>query len=210
MRFAVPLSSCVPQFRDPPSNHEATEHASNLDKVSARLPAAPCGRPRPRPGRSGPRQQQARLRAARGAATRGGHDSRNDGWAGVLQTPAQHCRTKPRKSCPDSWDVVDVPNGSTSRNSIKPWKRATTWIKTTLDARTREWFAADDAAARAQGWQVTSLRYGLGRLYRDPRFDTLGSCPACRGCGTDSDERECACCDGAGRIVIKPGASHDR
>ena len=35
-------------------------------------------------------------------------------------------------------------------------------------------FASSDAAARRNGWQVTVRRGGLGRSYRDPRFDQLG------------------------------------
>lgn len=34
-------------------------------------------------------------------------------------------------------------------------------------------FARNDAEARWRGWQVTELAGGLGRQYRDSRFDTL-------------------------------------
>jgi hypothetical protein len=51
-----------------------------------------------------------------------------------------------------------------------------------LDARLRtalirfglELFADQDAIAREHDWQITSTPYGLGRRYRDPRFDRLG------------------------------------
>jgi hypothetical protein len=33
------------------------------------------------------------------------------------------------------------------------------------------WFSADDAMARGYGWQVRARAGGLGRSYRDPRFD---------------------------------------
>lgn len=32
-------------------------------------------------------------------------------------------------------------------------------------------FAQEDAAARAEGWVVIECRGGLGRSYRDPRWD---------------------------------------
>jgi hypothetical protein len=32
-------------------------------------------------------------------------------------------------------------------------------------------FRADDEFARRQGWQVETGRFGLSRVYRDPRFD---------------------------------------
>jgi hypothetical protein len=34
-------------------------------------------------------------------------------------------------------------------------------------------FAANDAEARWRGWQITELRAGLARSYRDERFDAL-------------------------------------
>ncbi len=51
-----------------------------------------------------------------------------------------------------------------------------------LDARLRtalirfglELFADQDAIAREHDWQITPTPYGLGRHYRDPRFDRLG------------------------------------
>lgn len=35
-------------------------------------------------------------------------------------------------------------------------------------------FARNDAEARWRGWQITELRGGLARSYRDPRFEALG------------------------------------
>jgi hypothetical protein len=34
-------------------------------------------------------------------------------------------------------------------------------------------FAAHDTQARMIGWQITPIHGGLGRHYRDPRFDCL-------------------------------------
>jgi hypothetical protein len=63
-------------------------------------------------------------------------------------------------------------------------------------------FAADDAAARRLGWQVTAVRGGLGRRYRDPRFDGLVACSRCGGRGGRSRGAPCAACAGTGRIVL--------
>jgi hypothetical protein len=102
--------------------------------------------------------------------------------------------------------VVDVPHGTTPTNSIKSWNRPLTWVKAAIEALTQALFAASDAAARRHGWQITSTRYGFARVYRDPRFDTLTSCPDCRGHSVDPDGIECLRCHGTGRIVIKPDA----
>jgi DnaJ-class molecular chaperone len=63
-------------------------------------------------------------------------------------------------------------------------------------------FAAGDARARRRGWQVTVQHGGLGRRYRDPRFDLLIRCPECRGAGADRDERPCPRCPGTGRLTL--------
>lgn len=63
-------------------------------------------------------------------------------------------------------------------------------------------FQADDARASQCGWQITTRHAGLTRTYRDPRFDRLRSCPACRGTGTGPDDRACAGCAGTGRITV--------
>jgi hypothetical protein len=62
-------------------------------------------------------------------------------------------------------------------------------------------FAANDAEASWRGWEVINAYGGLGRRYRDPRFDTLAACPQCRGTGIDTDE-PCDFCLGAGRLTI--------
>ena len=44
-------------------------------------------------------------------------------------------------------------------------------------------FAMNDTEAYWRDWQITRTQGGLGRSYRDPRFDTLAECPKCRGAG---------------------------
>lgn len=75
---------------------------------------------------------------------------------------------------------------------------ATTW-RHTLGERL---FGGLDARARGNGWQVTSLRGGLRRQYRDPRFDSLAQCGDCLGTGGPADT-PCQPCSGTGRVVLR-------
>ncbi len=61
-------------------------------------------------------------------------------------------------------------------------------------------FARDDRAALAHGWQITERHAGLGRRYRDPRFDTLLRCRDCGGDGA-RDGDPCQHCRGTGRVT---------
>jgi hypothetical protein len=57
-----------------------------------------------------------------------------------------------------------------------------------------------DAQAQHDGWQVTRLHHGLGRRYRDPRFDLLSTCLDCAGSGS-IDGQPCEPCRGTGRVT---------
>jgi hypothetical protein len=48
-----------------------------------------------------------------------------------------------------------------------------TWMRSSLTALSQRLFAGNDTAARGLGWQVTVTHWGLGRQYRDRRFDVL-------------------------------------
>jgi len=63
-------------------------------------------------------------------------------------------------------------------------------------------YAMPDRQARAHGWQITVRQGGLGRGYRDPRFDMLVSCPECHGAGADDQDRSCRPCSGTGRLTL--------
>lgn len=65
-------------------------------------------------------------------------------------------------------------------------------------------FRDEDARARQRGWQITASRGGLARTYRDPRFGSLRSCPACRGTGNGQDDQACDHCRGMGRTTAVP------
>jgi len=80
-----------------------------------------------------------------------------------------------------------------------------------LIRRFGDWlYRADDAFARQHGWQITVLRGGLVRVYRDPRFDRFRRCPACGGIGTSPGGESCAQCAGTGRITLTEPSLADR
>ena len=62
-------------------------------------------------------------------------------------------------------------------------------------------FAMNDTEACWRTWQITKTRGGLGRCYRDPRFDALAECAKCRGAGVNADA-PCGPCLGTGRITV--------
>jgi uncharacterized protein YbaR (Trm112 family) len=66
-------------------------------------------------------------------------------------------------------------------------------------------FRADDHRARERGWQIIPRHRGLSRTYRDPRFDHLVACPACKGRGCNPDRTTCPDCRGSGRLVLSQG-----
>lgn len=45
------------------------------------------------------------------------------------------------------------------------------WLARLLQAAGERLFAGQDQEAAEHGWQITRRQYGLGRSYRDPRFD---------------------------------------
>lgn len=57
------------------------------------------------------------------------------------------------------------------------------WLNRHLSAFGERLFKDADKAADQHGWQITRTQGGLGRTYRDPRFDSLHQCPACAGSG---------------------------
>jgi DnaJ-class molecular chaperone len=63
-------------------------------------------------------------------------------------------------------------------------------------------FAKQDSLARRQGWTIEVSHDGLGRTYRDPRFDRLRPCPACDGSGEQAAGLPCGRCSGRGRITL--------
>lgn len=62
-------------------------------------------------------------------------------------------------------------------------------------------FVMSDREAHWRGWQIERRCAGLGRRYRDPRFDTLSPCPHCGEADPTAAESFCAACSGTGRLV---------
>lgn len=61
--------------------------------------------------------------------------------------------------------------------------------------------AAEDARARRRGWQITRTSRGLGREYRDPRWNLLAACGPCGGEGV-SGVHQCTTCQGRGTVRL--------
>jgi hypothetical protein len=62
-------------------------------------------------------------------------------------------------------------------------------------------FAGKDREAGWHAWDVERRDAGLGRAYRDPRFDTLASCPRCHSVSTTADGTVCRQCSAADRLI---------
>ena len=79
--------------------------------------------------------------------------------------------------------------------------RLVRWLRKRAETAGQRLFARDDLMAAERGWQIITRCGGLGRQYRDPRFDTLRECPLCAGSGAAGDE-PCAPCASTGRITV--------
>ena len=75
------------------------------------------------------------------------------------------------------------------------------WLAYRLRRWGDRWFAMNDTEAYWRGWQITKTHGGLGRRYRDIRFDTLAACAQCAGAGEWADA-PCGPCLGTGRITL--------
>jgi hypothetical protein len=96
---------------------------------------------------------------------------------------------------------VTHPSGLARENKAR--SRITRWLASLIAVAGGRLFGAGDAAAVQHGWQITVRRGGLGRGYRDPRFDALRACPRCHGSGR-ADHEPCTACDGTGRVTVAP------
>lgn len=77
------------------------------------------------------------------------------------------------------------------------------WLAALAERAGTRLFARDDVFAIQHGWQITRRHGGLGRRYRDPRFDGLRTCPECNGEGLAWGE-PCISCRGTGRSAREP------
>ena len=121
------------------------------------------------------------------------------------QTKLNRCRhTGPAGHHPGSWvsgrNSVLI-NATSPTSEDKARTRLIRWLRKRAETAGQRLFACDDLRAIHNGWQITTRCGGLGRQYRDPRFDTLRSCPRCAGRGTARGE-PCGACAATGRITI--------
>jgi hypothetical protein len=75
------------------------------------------------------------------------------------------------------------------------------WLAYFLRRWSGRWFAMNDTEAYWWGWQITKTLGGLGRNYRDLRFEALAACGRCAGAGV-WQEAPCGPCLGTGRITL--------
>jgi hypothetical protein len=88
--------------------------------------------------------------------------------------------------------------------------RAVGWLAGIIQRAGDLIFMANDEEAYWRGWTVERRLADLGRRYRDPLFDSLASCPHCRGLGITATESLCVKCSGTGRVTIdQPPFAHD-
>jgi hypothetical protein len=102
--------------------------------------------------------------------------------------------------------VVAMPHRTTRTDHRKIHRFLPGSLRACLAALGEHAFATADADARRRGLQVTPTQGGLGRRYRDPRFDTLALCPDCRGRGFTAPANPCRNCGGTDRIIVVPAA----
>jgi hypothetical protein len=89
---------------------------------------------------------------------------------------------------------------ATSSSENKARGPTTRWLARLIEAAGEGLFAVPDRVAVQHGWRITAHHGGLGRCYRDPRFDTLDACRRCHGSG-ETDSEPCVPCGGSGRVT---------
>ena len=67
--------------------------------------------------------------------------------------------------------------------------------------------AAEDARAQRRGWQITPTSGGMGRQYRDPRWDLIAACEDCGGEGVHGAHC-CVTCQGRGTVRLDQADQH--
>ena len=108
----------------------------------------------------------------------------------------------PPRPRPPTVALVRERPGSRMRDTlVLAMSVALDWLAYLLRRCGDRWFAMNDTEAYWRGWQITKTHGGLGRRYRDLRFDTLAACAQCAGAGERADA-PCGPCLGTGRITI--------
>ena len=88
----------------------------------------------------------------------------------------------------------------------KEYSRRPGWLGRLSERVGRRLFSTSDRNAAQYGWDITVIQAGLGRSYRDPRFNDLHSCFRCDGSGETSNQ-SCFICGGTGRVCYSSSGS---
>jgi hypothetical protein len=93
---------------------------------------------------------------------------------------------------------------ATSVAARKISRRPGAWFEGQLRRIGDRLFAAQDARARQRGWQITRQQAGLGRAYRDPRFDLLTTRPAAAALTSPGSHAAITRAPAARRSIVRP------
>lgn len=112
----------------------------------------------------------------------------------------------PRPRLPGGATVMGRPGASPAGTRILDRlilaaRVALDWLAYFVRRRADRWYAMNDTEAYWRGWQIAKAHGGLGRRYRDCRFDTLAACARCAGAGVRA-EAPCGPCLGTGRVTL--------
>jgi DnaJ-class molecular chaperone len=88
----------------------------------------------------------------------------------------------------------------------KESSRRSGWFGRLAERIGRRLFSVSDRTAAQYGWEITLIQAGLGRSYRDRRFNDLHSCERCSGY-EETDNRSCFMCGGTGRVCDSSSSS---
>ena len=102
--------------------------------------------------------------------------------------------------------VMDRPGGRPAKSRVRESfalavSVALDWLAYFLRLWGDRWFAMNDTEAHWRGWQITKALSGLGRHYRDTRFETLAACARYGGAEIWSDAPR-GPCPGTGRSSL--------
>ena len=117
--------------------------------------------------------------------------------------PAQASRPRP----PTAALVMDRRDGRPARTRLRDGLTLAAWVVLDwlayfLRRCGDRWFTMNDTEAYWWGWRLTKTLAGVGRRYRDIRFDMLAACARCVGAGVWADA-PCGPCLGTGRITLR-------
>ena len=166
------------------------------------LPRCACARavarhPRPTRNRSGmppvTHCAMARTRRRAGAATPTRRNTtqaldRARRASDVINTGNYTGNDNPRRPRPPAVALVRERAGSRVRDALV-FVMGVDWLAYLLRRWGDRWFAMNDTEAYWRGWQITKTHAGLGRRYRDIRYDTLAACAQCAGAGVSGWSR---------------------